>query len=163
VWAPIRAGSSTAPRDNCAGRLSGHVRAGNRRWTCNRCSFSNPVSPRGLLTCADASRLARCHRAPVSNSCHFQPPRTVGRSLQLHATPAPGARLGSVTSRDASIEAAPSSCVSLPTAQEESAGSARSIIAIDHIAAWRRQFGMVHRAGRGVPQSSRVVGELFHV
>jgi hypothetical protein len=34
VWAPIRTGSSTAPRDNCAGRLSGHIRAGNRRWTC---------------------------------------------------------------------------------------------------------------------------------
>jgi hypothetical protein len=33
VWAPIPTGSSTAPRDNCAGCLSGHVRADNRRWT----------------------------------------------------------------------------------------------------------------------------------
>jgi hypothetical protein len=34
VWARIPGGSSTAPRDNCAGCLSGHVRADNRRWTC---------------------------------------------------------------------------------------------------------------------------------
>ena len=34
VWAPIPAGSSTAPWDNCAGCLSGHVRADNRRRTC---------------------------------------------------------------------------------------------------------------------------------
>src|ERR1700687_4777353 len=35
------------------------------------CSFSNPVSHRDLLTCDDASCLTRCHRAFVSNSCHF--------------------------------------------------------------------------------------------
>ena len=35
------------------------------------CSFSNRVSHRGLLSCGDASRLTRCHRAFVSNSCHF--------------------------------------------------------------------------------------------
>jgi hypothetical protein len=29
------------------------------------------MSSRGPLTCDDASRLARCHRALVSNSCHF--------------------------------------------------------------------------------------------
>jgi hypothetical protein len=48
------------------------------------CSFSNPVSHRGLLTCDDASRLARCHRALVSNSCHFlrTPPPVPGRPTQ---------------------------------------------------------------------------------
>ena len=35
------------------------------------CSFSNPVSFRDLLTCDNASCLTRCHRAFVSNSCHF--------------------------------------------------------------------------------------------
>ena len=35
------------------------------------CSFSNPVSRRDLLTCDDGSCLMRCHRAFVSNSCHF--------------------------------------------------------------------------------------------
>ena len=35
------------------------------------CSVSNPVSRRDLLTCDDASCLTRCHRAFVSNSCHF--------------------------------------------------------------------------------------------
>src|SRR6202165_2433442 len=35
------------------------------------CSFSNPVSHRDLLSCDDASCLTRCHRAFVSNSCHF--------------------------------------------------------------------------------------------
>ena len=34
-------------------------------------SFSNLVSRRDLLTCDDASCLTRCHRAFVSNSCHF--------------------------------------------------------------------------------------------
>jgi hypothetical protein len=34
-------------------------------------SFSNPASRRDLLTCDDASCLTRCHRAFVSNSCHF--------------------------------------------------------------------------------------------
>src|SRR3979490_1447144 len=32
------------------------------------------VSSRGPLTCDDASRLTRLHRAPVSNSCHFSGP-----------------------------------------------------------------------------------------
>jgi hypothetical protein len=35
------------------------------------CSFSNPVSHRGPPTCYNTSRLTRCHRAVVSNSCHF--------------------------------------------------------------------------------------------
>jgi hypothetical protein len=33
VWAPNSVGSSTAPRDNCAGCPSGHVRADSRRRT----------------------------------------------------------------------------------------------------------------------------------
>ena len=44
---------------------------GPRRRRNERCSFSNPMSRRDLLTCDDASCLARCHRAFVSNSCHF--------------------------------------------------------------------------------------------
>src|ERR1700738_736963 len=35
------------------------------------CRFAISVSSRGPLTCDDASRLTRCHRALVSNSCHF--------------------------------------------------------------------------------------------
>ena len=44
---------------------------GPRRRRNERCSCSNPMSRRDLLTCDDASCLARCHRAFVSNSCHF--------------------------------------------------------------------------------------------
>jgi hypothetical protein len=33
--------------------------------------FPDFVSSRGLLTCDDARCLTRCHRAFVSNSCHF--------------------------------------------------------------------------------------------
>src|SRR5260370_2671369 len=44
------------------------IRNGNRHLPC---SFSNPASRRDLLTCDDASCLTRCHRAFVSNSCHF--------------------------------------------------------------------------------------------
>ena len=43
----------------------------NLRMGHRICSFSNPVSHRGPLTCYNASRLRRCHRALVSNSCHF--------------------------------------------------------------------------------------------
>jgi hypothetical protein len=35
------------------------------------CRFAFSVSPRGSLSCDDAGRLTRCHRALVSNSCHF--------------------------------------------------------------------------------------------
>src|SRR5882757_10423189 len=35
------------------------------------CRFAFSVSSRGPLSCDDASRLTRCHRALVSNSCHF--------------------------------------------------------------------------------------------
>lgn len=65
------------------------------------CQFSKCVSFFGGLTCDDASRLTRCHRALVSNSCHFSrtPPPSVGdrpnhcgtRTISLrmfrHATP----------------------------------------------------------------------------
>ena len=36
-----------------------------------RCSFSFSMSYPDALTCYNASRLTRCHRALVSNSCHF--------------------------------------------------------------------------------------------
>jgi hypothetical protein len=35
------------------------------------CRFAFLVSSRGPLTCDDAGRLTGCHRALVSNSCHF--------------------------------------------------------------------------------------------
>jgi hypothetical protein len=37
----------------------------------SKCRFSNRVSPRVPLTRGDAGCLTRCHRAFVSNSCHF--------------------------------------------------------------------------------------------
>ena len=50
------------------GESGNSTSSGIRQQTCN---FSNPVSRRDLLTCDDASCLTRCHRAFVSNSCHF--------------------------------------------------------------------------------------------
>ena len=51
--------------------VAGLLAAQHQRHQRSSCSFSNPVSHRDLLTCDDASRLTRCHRAFVSNSCHF--------------------------------------------------------------------------------------------
>ena len=48
-----------------------HERAVQRivdNWACR---FLNRVSSPSSLTCDDASRLRRCHRAFVSSSCHF--------------------------------------------------------------------------------------------
>jgi hypothetical protein len=39
-----------------------------------QCRFVFSVSSRGPLNCGDASCLRRCHRAFVSNSCHFSGP-----------------------------------------------------------------------------------------
>ena len=41
-------------------------------WDLNStCSFPNSVSSHDPLTCGDTCRLTRCHRAFVSNPCHF--------------------------------------------------------------------------------------------
>src|SRR4051794_26643755 len=45
------------------------MRSANGLTGC--CRFSNLVSHRDILTCDDAGSLTRCHRAFVSNSCHF--------------------------------------------------------------------------------------------
>src|SRR5260370_33515674 len=55
--------TAPCPKALSTNRTPFHVR-GTRR-------FSNPVSHSDLLTCDDASCLTRCHRAFVSNSCHF--------------------------------------------------------------------------------------------
>ena len=60
-------------RDDIAGSRHPCMRRvlpGGRPPTLQR-HFSNLVSLRDLLTCDDASCLTRCHRAFVSNSCHF--------------------------------------------------------------------------------------------
>jgi xanthine/CO dehydrogenase XdhC/CoxF family maturation factor len=64
------------------------------------CRFPNQVSSDDPLNCGDASCLTRCHRAFVSNSCHFfkthrKPRRQSGRS----SGPA-SRRLRAIPSRD---------------------------------------------------------------
>jgi hypothetical protein len=73
------------------------------------CSFSDPVSHRDLLTCDGASCLTRCHRAFVSNSCHFfrTPLSIPWRHIQsLRDADQP---VRKVPSRDGAIPAAASS------------------------------------------------------
>src|ERR1700730_9653541 len=70
------------------------------------CSFSTPVSHRGVLTCDDASRLTRCHRALVSNQCPFfrTPLSTPWRHIQ------------SLRDADLPVRKVPSRDGALPTA-----------------------------------------------
>ena len=65
-----------------------------RIYSKKKCRFPNRVSSSSSLTCGDASCLTRCHRAFVSNSCHFSgpirnhpdgPAKVVGRRAGAYA------------------------------------------------------------------------------
>ena len=83
---PSGTGWEQPPAHNHHGAAATRAGLGRHR----RCRFPNPVSSPDRLTCGYSSCLTPCHRAFVSNSCHFLSGTDVLLEFRLVAGRLPG-------------------------------------------------------------------------